>query len=186
MIQIPVLGKEDIPKVIEAFKGGNYPIIPDFIDVTREYIDPQEIMEEFSCGVQVERKAYIIECTIKNEGFNPRKILFEQRFSQGPCWISGYVDYLPKRKISLFNRRYIEKPIDLATCRTTKGLIDNYLQINNTKGNLYGIGLIGDEFIRLKQLLVFEIVHFNDYRSTKNLITDFIKINFTPIKIPFI
>jgi len=188
MIQIPFLKEKDISKIEASFLKEKYQKIPNLIEVTKEYINNQKINDiTLKHNLKIERKAYIIECIINNDYFDQKKILFEQRLSRGPDWIYGYIDYLPKNFISFINRTYIKHPDDLETCRVAKNVIENYLIGTNVKCNLYGIGLIKSKIIFLKQLLVFEIVHFDNLQPKEKIdIRNLIPTDFTPIKNPFI
>jgi hypothetical protein len=175
---------------MELYSKGNYRKIPDFIEVTKQFVDPQQINEKIKTDIGnlvIERKAYTIESLIDNYGIKTSKVMFEQRYSQGPSWTSGFITYLPK-VFPFFGKIYIDHPNELGTCQIVRNLISNYLQTNNVKCSLYGIGFINAQNICLKQLLVFEIVHFSDVdlKDKKPDIRFFLNPDFVPLKIPFV
>lgn len=190
MIKVPALKNDDVSKFTELYSKGNYKKIPDFTEVTKQFVDPQQINEKIKTDIGnlvIERKAYIIESQIDNYGIRAPKIMLEQRYSQGPGWSNGWIIYFPKT-FPFFRKISIDHPDDLATCQMVRTLIGNYLQTTNVKCSLYGIGFINSQNICLKQLLVFEIVHFNeaDIKDKKPDIRCFLNPDFVPLKIPFI
>ncbi|MDD4785325.1 MAG: hypothetical protein PHH12_02615 [Candidatus Shapirobacteria bacterium] len=190
MIEVPALKNEDMSKFMELNSKSNYQRIPNSKEVTKQFVAPQQINEKVKTNIgniTIERKAYIIESLINNYGLKNPKIILEQRYSQGPSWSDGSIIYLPSF-FPFFRKIHIDHPDELATCQIARNLIDNYLQTPNVKCSLYGIGFIKTKTICLNQLLVFEIIHFNDI-PFKDKIPDiryYLNPNFVPIKIPFI
>ena len=182
MIQVPFLEKKDIQTIIVSLQKVKRERIPNPVNVTNEYVEPNQIKEIFDDGIEIERKAYIVESIVNNDSLLRKKTLFEQRFCQTKNEIKGRIDYLPKL---FYYHNKIKQAADLKTCQIAKTLIKNYLQTPNIKCNLYGIGLIDNNIIYLKQLIVFEIIHFNSSQPEKS-IEHLIRKDFIPKKRPFI
>ena len=189
MIQVPHLRNKNIPDVPKENES-IYKAIPEIIPAN-EFIDlkhRQEIIEiEKGVGTKIERKAYIINCVIKNYGLDKKRVnIIEQRYSQGPSWCFGLLDYYPRSFIRFFTQFHILSQEYLHTCQVTKTLINNHLQCGNVKVNLFGQGIIIDEnIIDLKQLLVFEIAHPLENNDLSLNCINLIPQDFTPSKIPF-
>jgi len=189
MIQVPHLKNISISEILKGDKS-SYKAIPQVISAD-EFIDPkyrQEIVEiEEEVGTKIERKAYIINCAVKNYGLDKKRVkIIEQRYSQGPSWCFGFLDYYPRSIIPFFTRFHILSQEYLHTCQVTKTLINNHLQCGNIKVNLFGQGIIVDEnIIDLKQLLVFEIAHPLKKNDSSIVCVNLIPQDFTPSKIPF-
>ena len=93
MIQVPFLEKKDIQTIIVSLQKVKRERIPNPVNVTNEYVEPNQIKEIFDDGIEIERKAYIVESIVNNDSLLRKKTLFEQRFCQTKNEIKGRIDY---------------------------------------------------------------------------------------------